>query len=225
MGVFKAKDKKKDPKTLNNLKRTTIEEWNNIPKKIIEKCGENYINRLKKVIEINGERLEPFHLREIEKSNKTQEIENEKEPQLLNDNLKIKVVYNDQSLNALRKKQILRLKKEIKITKKEANKKLKEASKKTIRIPGIVLFLKKRKEKIKEKKRADIEEKAREIEKIEKMNIIEYLNYIKQLEKEKKQQDGETDDESTMDDSINTILKIKELNKKKNNGIKYEIEF
>ena len=224
-GYLKPKIKKRDPKTLNDLKRITIEEWNNIPKKIIEKCGENYINRLKKVIEINGERLEPFHLREIEKSNKTQEIENEKEPQLLNDNLKIKVVYNDQSLNALRKKQILRLKKEIKITKKEANKKLKEASKKTIRIPGIVLFRKKRKEKIKEKKRADIEEKAREIEKIEKMNIIEYLNYIKQLEKEKKQQDGETDDESTMDDSINTILKIKELNKKKNNGIKYEIEF
>ena len=57
------------------------------------------------------------------------------------------------------------------------------------------------------------------------MNIIEYYNYIKQLEKEKKQQDGEIDDESTMDDSINTILKNKELNNKKNNGIKYEMEF
>ena len=134
LGYLNPKIKKRDPKTLNELKRITIEEWNNITKKIIEKCGENYLNRLKKVIEINGKRLEPFHLREIEKSNKSQatEIENEKESQLLVDNLKIKVVYNDQALNALRKKQILRLKKEIKITKKEANKKLKETNKKII---------------------------------------------------------------------------------------------
>ena len=52
---------------MGDLKKITIEEWDKIPKSIIDKCGKSYVKRLKKVIELNGERLEPFHLKEIEK--------------------------------------------------------------------------------------------------------------------------------------------------------------
>ena len=101
MGIFKTKNKKRDSKTLNDLKRIALEEWNAIPKAIIEKCGENYIKRLKKVIEIEGERFEPFHLKEIEKVKNNEHEVKEKEG-ILDGQLKIKVVYNDQALNLLR---------------------------------------------------------------------------------------------------------------------------
>ena len=65
---------------MDDLKKITIEEWDKIPKSKIDKCGKSYVKRLKKVIELNGERLEPFHLKEIEKeleedSNKNEEDE------------------------------------------------------------------------------------------------------------------------------------------------------
>ncbi len=119
---------------------------------------------------------------------------------------------NPLRIKSLKKKEIIRLKKEIKNVKKEANKKIKNN----------------KKEKIKKKKILDIEEIKKEIEKIEKMNIIDYLNYTKEIEKKRKQKNNlneERDEESTMNESMNTILKIKELNKKNNCGIKYEIEF
>ena len=61
-GYIKPRIKKRDPQTLEELKRFTLEEWNLIPKKLVEKCGQNYVKRLKKVIEIARDRLEPYHL-------------------------------------------------------------------------------------------------------------------------------------------------------------------
>ena len=44
-------------------------------KKIIDNCGKNYRKRLEKVIELEDERLEHFHLQEIKKeSNKEEDI-------------------------------------------------------------------------------------------------------------------------------------------------------
>ena len=37
---------------------------------MIKNCGLNYQKRLEKVIELNGERLEPYHLEEIKKEMK-----------------------------------------------------------------------------------------------------------------------------------------------------------
>ena len=79
-GYIKPRIKKRNPENLDDLKKITIEEWNTIPKSLINKCGKSYVKRLKKIIELNGERLEPFHLKEIEKelgenSNKNKEDE------------------------------------------------------------------------------------------------------------------------------------------------------
>ena len=67
---IKPRIKKRNPKTLDELKKYTLEDWNNIPKKIVEKTGLNYIRRLKKVIEIKGERLEDFLIKEIRNEEK-----------------------------------------------------------------------------------------------------------------------------------------------------------
>ena len=60
------------PKDLEELKKFTIEEWNKIPDDYPKKLVKNYLKRVKKVVEINGNRLEQFHLNEIRK-----EIEDE----------------------------------------------------------------------------------------------------------------------------------------------------
>ena len=54
------------------------------------------------------------------------------------------------------------------------------------------------------------------------MNIIEYLKFTK---KNKKNNKIKNEEESTIDESIETILKIKDLIENENNGINYEIDF
>ena len=59
---IKPKIKRRNPQTIEELKKVTLEEWNAIPKKLIDNCEKNYKKRLEKVIRIEGERLEPVHL-------------------------------------------------------------------------------------------------------------------------------------------------------------------
>ena len=82
----------------------------------MEKAGFNYVRRLKKVIEIKGERLEDFHLREIKKEAKAdgEKLEEEKvlwEERIEDEKLVMKVAYNDKRLNILRNRHIAQLKK------------------------------------------------------------------------------------------------------------------
>ena len=55
------------------------------------------------------------------------------------------------------------------------------------------------------------------------MTIVEYLRYTKEAFMKKK--NTKEDDESTIEESINKILKIEELGKKLESSIKYEVEF
>ena len=75
----KPRIKKRDPQNIEELKKFTLDEWNNIPKKIIEKYGKDYIKKLEKVIEIDGERSEPHHLRQTGKENIAEDEENKEE--------------------------------------------------------------------------------------------------------------------------------------------------
>ena len=107
---IKPRIKKRDPQNIEELKKFTFDELNNIPKKIIEKCGKDYIKKLEKVIEISGERLEPFHLRQIRNENGAEDEENKEEEDNIsyneeeNENImkdeektkyKMKIIYND----------------------------------------------------------------------------------------------------------------------------------
>ena len=64
-GYLKPRIKKRDPKSLKELKEIAIEQYRLIPEERIKNCGLNWIRRLKKIIEIEGGRLENCHLREI----------------------------------------------------------------------------------------------------------------------------------------------------------------
>ena len=62
MTYIKPRIKKRAPKNLEELKNFTFEKWNNIPKERNENAGANYLERVRKIIEIYGERLEEYHL-------------------------------------------------------------------------------------------------------------------------------------------------------------------
>lgn len=59
---IKPRIKKRAPKNQDELKKFTLEEWNNIPKERIVDAGDNYyLSRVRKLIEIDDERLEEYH--------------------------------------------------------------------------------------------------------------------------------------------------------------------
>ena len=63
--LLKKNVKKRMPQNLEELQKFTIEEWNKIPEDYPKKLVKNYLKRIRKVIEIKGNRLEPFHLNAI----------------------------------------------------------------------------------------------------------------------------------------------------------------
>ena len=81
---------------------------------MIKNCGAHYTERLKKIIEIKGERLEQYHLNQIKKEVEVdQDKENDEEEKEFNDKngekevLKMKIVYNDKRLGILKKRKLL----------------------------------------------------------------------------------------------------------------------
>ena len=111
-GYLKPRIKKRNPKNIDELKQFTVEEWNKIPLKMIKNCGSHYINWIKKVIEIKGERLEEYHLNQIRKEEEIKEDSGsmeEEEEELENEGgqrekLKMKIAYNDKRLSILKKR-------------------------------------------------------------------------------------------------------------------------
>ena len=62
---MKPRIKRRRHKSLEDLKSIIIGEWNLIPENLLKILFENYINRIKKVIELNVACLEPEHLKEL----------------------------------------------------------------------------------------------------------------------------------------------------------------
>ena len=97
--------KNRNPNDYNQLTQFSIEEWNQINPKNYFK---NFIKRVKKVISINGNRLEPHHLEEIRRE---EENEEEKKNDIQIGGRKLKRVFNEVFLDNLKKSEIRRLKK------------------------------------------------------------------------------------------------------------------
>ena len=218
--------KKRLPKNLDELKKFTIEEWNNIPEEYTEKLVKNYIKRVMKVIEIKGNRLEPYHLNDIrtqeeneEKEKKCEEKSNNKIKKMKKDKkrriLKIKKIYNDKNLIKLRNKEIRELKKEKKgVTRKYKKTKIRNVN---------------------SRKRLEKEDIDKKIKELKEMTLVEYLQHIRE-EKEgklnwnkkyhvKNDEELEEDEETidTIDETINKILRLSQFIEK--NKVKYKVAF
>ena len=68
--ILKTRIKRRNPKTIDELKQFLREEWSSIPKKLLKNLCERYLDRLKKVIDLGGARLEPEHLNQLGKKKK-----------------------------------------------------------------------------------------------------------------------------------------------------------
>ena len=219
-GIIKPRIKKRNPKNLEDLKKYALEEWSKVKKSSIERAHLEFIERVKKIIEINGSQLDPFHINQIKKEmrkkygeeeNLEKEYKEEKQEIEQNKDMKLKVVYNDKYLQQKRKKELSSLNKE----KREltsfyaGERKNKEKNTKKI---------------INKEKEKDINALNEKIGNIKGMDLVEYLKYLKNKESYEKMEEKEdnennneeeknNEEESTIDDSINKILKLKNIQK------------
>ena len=252
-GYLKPRIKKRNPQTIEELKKYTVEEWNKIPLKIIKNCGKHYIRRLEKIIEIKGERMEQYYLNQIkeeeeaeqeeaEQDEAEQDKENEEDEKQFNDEdgekdeLKTKIVYNDKRLGIIKKKEIANLRKQLKKIRENYRKDNKESKKykaKDFKLMSVsrAESIFKWKNNLKTNKDKKVEEITKKIESINKMDLIAYLKYSKEkyLEKKTKREKNkeDNDDDSTIDEIEEAINKIFKINKieEEDEGIKYELNF
>ena len=146
----------------------------------------------------------------------------------------MKIVYNDQQLLKYKRKEIAFLKKKKKEIRSEFTQKIrkyKKVKKRDLygRSLGYVKQILERPMKTKEEKEKKLNEINTIISSLSKMTILEYLQHMKNSEKkveeiERKKKDEETDDESTIDEAINKILKLKDI-EKKNDDINFGISW
>ena len=66
-GIIKPRIKRKNPASIEEVKKLLIEEWSSIPQNLIQNLCKNYLDRIKKVFDLKGQRLEPEDLRRYKK--------------------------------------------------------------------------------------------------------------------------------------------------------------
>ena len=139
----------------------------------------------------------------------------------------MRIIYNDKSLGLLKKNEIANLRKRIKEIKekyKTEKKEIENLKARDFKLMGVgraeALFQKKK--NLKPNKEKKVKELNQKIADLQKMDIPDYLRHTKIRYYRRKKRKDEIDDESTIDDSINKILKIREI---EDDYIKFEIEF
>ena len=222
--IIKPRVKRRDPQTIEELKQYLLEEWNAIPKDMIQNLCRNYLKRIEKVLELDGARIEPEYFKKKEKPQYNWEI-----PEFLPSQ---RIIYNDKNLRKYKEKEIRMLKRIMKTEKlkqrrrmKSINKKIKSFKKRDLKYLSIgkaISILREREELIAEKnnskegKQKIDEEFKKKIEKISKMTVFEYLRHINGDEDKENESDS-----STIDEKIEEkIYDLKELIDK-NKEIKY----
>ena len=235
---LKKRVKERRAKNLDELKQITIDEWNKIPKSFIKRLFKNFIKRCKKIIELNGGRLEPVHLQQIRKEAEKEENE-EKEKEIINidenasennesKKLKLKIVYNKNELIQKAKKEIALIRKKIKEKKRELRKSKREynkAKKYSLKIGRNIEAVtdKESAKKIKNIELQNYNFRVNWIKKYISENIEDYFKYFK---KECNRIDKEETLASTMDGEIKNILMTKkEKRELKRNKEFYTLEF
>ena len=224
-GIIKPRVKRRNPETIEDLKRFLLEEWNSVPLKMVQSLCEGYFNRLKKCVELNGGRIEPEH---IKKSHS--KIYDWEKPEELPT---VRVIYNDYQLKLHQKREIKRLKKAIKEIEKSFAKKIKESKnnkkkykKKDLKYMSIgrALSITQGPERLTKERDEKIREIKLKINKISKMNLKEYIKHKNGKDKDENDDesgDENNDDEDTVMDEIEKKINQLEEICKKSKTIKY----
>ena len=205
MGIIKPRIKRRNPTSLEELKKFLIEEWNSIPLNLAQNLCVNYLERIKKVFDLHGERLEPEDLRKYKK-NTEQYIWD-----IPNELPKIRYVYNNDKINLIRKAEIKNLRNEAKNInivykkkikeKKETKQLFKKRGLKNMAI-GLALSITNGPEITNQEKEKALSNIEKEIEVITNMSLWEYINHLKEKERVKEENmELKNDKESINSDS------------------------
>ena len=92
-GILKPRVKQRNPSTIQELKKILLEEWSSVPIELIQNLCKGYLERVHKVIELKGGRLEPEHLKKAPNPNEISYVW--KTPDTLPN---MRVVYNNKKI-------------------------------------------------------------------------------------------------------------------------------
>ena len=188
-GIIKPRIKRRNPSSIEEMKKILLEEWNSIPQNLVKNLCKNYLERIKRVYELKGQRLEPEDLKKYKKDN---EIYLWNVPDELP---RLRIVYNNEVINNLRKREIKELEDKAKGLSTLFNQKIKskiktkkqfkkrDLNKMSIGRAFSIVNGPQKALREREKSLTNIEE---EIELISKMSFWEYLEHMKVKEKEEK---------------------------------------
>ena len=228
-GIIKPRVKRRDPKSIDDLKKYLLEEWNSIPISIVQNLFKEYLEKLKKCVEIGGARLEPEYF-----PKKTLMPTKWKIPEEIPNQ---RIVYNNKRVILYKKQEIKSLKSQLKNIKSSYNEKIrkiktenkgKNFKKRDLRLMPIGKAFsiindknegKEKEKKIEEDKKRALDDLEEKINKISKMNVFQYLRYM-QGEKEENEDDNS---ESTAEEKEGKIFDLEEL-MKGNKEIKYKLK-
>ena len=223
--IIKPRVKRRDPQTLEELKSFIVEEWNSVLEGLIRNLCNGFIDRVKKVIQLNGARLEPEHLK---KNKKKEEIYKWENPEVLP---RFRFVYNDNEVFKAKKKEIKILKnakkrlkmaysKEIK-RKRDMRKKFRRSDLKYLSL-GRALSIIDGPTRTKDERDKKIKEIEEKIALVTKMSLRDYLKYLNGKIIKNKDEDNEENSVSTIDEFEERLDKIGTFIKNKN--IKYNLK-
>ena len=243
--IIKPRVKRRNPRSINELKKFLLEEWSSVPMELIQNLCKGFLNRINLVLQLKGGRLEPEHLKKKASINNISyywEIPKE----LPN----MRVVYNNKKIYKFKKKEIKILKNELKKVKKINVDRMKNVEINPNKIDldystsiRAILMKDGLQKAMAEKQRIFIELKNM-ILTIKSLNLLDYINHLKEMvqakmegDKKKEEDNGVItikDDEEEIEEELDHLLddiyveqKINSLidMKKVDRHIRYKIKF
>ena len=244
-GLIKPRVRKRNPRSVPELKKCLLEEWASVPIELIQNLCKGFNERIQKVLELKGAKSEPEHYKKGAK-----EIVYEwKLPETLPH---MRIVYNNKKIYKYKKREMRIIKEEMRKLKtlnveKLKDKEVEETNPNLVEYSNLIKDVLENEgvEKAAQKKQEYIRGVRDMLENIQDMNLVEYIEHLQDIAKEnKKKEDVEEDsqddieildeivphdqkrvneqmDNITIEQKITDLLKMKNVDK----HIKYKIRF
>ena len=187
--IIKPRVRRRNPNSIPELKKFLLEEWSSVPLELVQNLCRGFLDRIHKVLELKGSRLEPENFKKKEK-----DIEYSWEMPKTLPNMSI--VYNNKKIYKYKKKEMRIIKAELRAVKsinvdKLKNKTLEELNKSNLDYSLLLKSIIEEEGLDKARKRKDIYiRNIRDmLENIQEMNLVEYIEHLQGIAKENKKEE------------------------------------
>ena len=181
--------RRRNPNSIPELKKFLLEEWSSVPLELVQNLCRGFLDRIHKVLELKGSRLEPEHFKKKEKDiTYCWQI-----PKILPN---MRIVYNNKKIYKYKKKEMRIIKAELRKVKsinveRIKNKPIEELNKRTLEYSSLLKNVIDTEgiEKAKKKKEIYIRNIRDMLENIQEMNLVEYIEHLQEIAKENKKEE------------------------------------